>query len=109
MGAILTTAATMKCPHGGTIVATVAGSRRATAGAQILTVNDTYMIAGCPFVLGTAPHPCVIVQWTVPSLKAAADHGALLTVDSQGMCLAADAAPQGPPILAPAQTKASAL
>lgn len=109
MGTILTTAATMLCPHGGMISGTVAGSKRATARAQILTVNDTFMISGCTFQISSAPHPCVRVQWMTGAAKATADKGAILTTDSQGLCLAADSAPQGPPSLSPAQTQAVAL
>jgi hypothetical protein len=108
MGAIITTAATMLCPHGGTVTGTVAGSKRATAGAQILTVNDTFLIAGCAFNIASVPHPCVRVQWITGAYESMAVHGAILTTDAQGLCLAADQAPQGPPILTPAQTRAMA-
>ncbi len=109
MGTIITTAATMMCPHGGTITGTVAGAKRATAGAQVLTVNDTFLVAGCPLNVSGAPHPCVQVQWIAGALKVTADGGAVITTDSQGLCVAADQAPQGPPILMPAQTRASAI
>lgn len=109
MGAILTTAATMMCPHGGTITATVAAASRATAGAQILTDSDTFMIAGCPLNISGAPHPCVTVQWIAPSLKVTAGGAAILTTDSMGLCKAADEVPQGPPIPVPAQMRATAL
>lgn len=108
MAAILTTAATMLCPHGGTITGTVAGARRATAQAQILSVNDSFMIAGCAFMIGNTPHPCVQVQWIKGAAKATVDKGAILTTDSQGLCVAADKAPQGPPNLSPGQTQATA-
>ena len=108
MGAILTTAATMMCPHGGTVSATVAAARRAMAGAQILTVGDTYLVSGCPLNVAGAPHPCVQVKWIAGALKAKADSNAILTTDAQGLCVAADQVPQGPPVMTPAQTKAMA-
>lgn len=109
MGAILTTAATMMCPHGGTATGTVAAASRASAGGpQILTVSDTFLIAGCPLNISGAPHPCVEIQWIVGALRATADSAAILTTDAQGLCLAADKAPQGPPVLIPAQTRAVA-
>lgn len=108
MGAILTTAATMMCPHGGTVSATVAAARRATAGAQILTVGDTYLVSGCPLNVSSVPHPCVQVKWIAGALKATADGNAILTTDAQGLCVAADQVPQGPPVLTPAQTQAVA-
>ncbi len=108
MGAILTVSATMMCPHGGTITATVAGAPRATARAQILTESDTFTIAGCPLNISGSPHPCVSVRWIAPAMKVKASSAAMLTSDSQGLCVAGDQAPQGPPILTPAQTQATA-
>jgi hypothetical protein len=98
----------MMCPHGGTISATVAGAPRATAGAQILTDADTFTIAGCPLNISGSPHPCVSVRWISASLKAKASNAAILTSDSQGLCIAGDQAPQGPPVLTPSQSQASA-
>lgn len=109
MGAILTKSATMMCPHGGTINATVAGASRATAGDPILAESDLFLISGCPFMIGNSPHPCVTVQWIAPATKVTASQSKILTTDSQGLCKAADQAPQGPPTLTPAQTRATAL
>lgn len=109
MGMIITTAATMFCPHFGTITGTVADSRRATAGgAQILTESDTFTIKGCTFNISGGPHPCVSVRWIAAATKVKT-RSAVITTDSLGLCVAADQAPQGPPQLVPAQTKASAI
>jgi hypothetical protein len=109
MGAIITTSATMMCPHGGSATGTVAGAPRATAGgSQTLTVGDTFLISGCPLNISGAPHPCVEIQWIMGALKVTADGNAILTDSAQGLCLAADKVPQGPPTLMAAQTKAVA-
>ena len=74
MGAIITTSATMMCPHGGSATGTVAGAPRATAGgSQILTVGDTFLISGCPLNISGAPHPCVEIQWIMGALKVVKD------------------------------------
>ena len=109
MGAFLTTSATMMCPHGGTISATVADSKRATARAPVLTTSDLFVVGGCVFAPGGAAHPCVSVNWVAPAVKVTAGHAPALTIDSQGLCVAGDQAPQGPPILIPAQTQATGL
>jgi hypothetical protein len=109
MGAILTKSATMMCLHGGTITATVAGAKRATACDPILTESDLFLISGCPFMTGPNPHPCMTVEWIAPATKVKASQSAILTTDSQGLCKAADQTPQGAPLLTPAQTKAMAL
>jgi hypothetical protein len=108
MGSILTTSATIMCPHGGTASATVGDGKRAKAGDSILAESDTFMISGCPFMTGSTPHPCVSIQWTAPSTKVKARQSAILTTDSQALCLAADQVPQGPPTLIAAQTQAAA-
>ena len=35
----------------------------------MLTASDTFMIAGCPFIIGVVPHPCVTVQWVQPAAQ----------------------------------------
>ena len=108
MGTILTTSATMMCPHGGTVSATVGDGKRATAGDPILAESDTFIISGCPFMTGSNPHPCVSIRWIAPAVKVTARQSRILTTDSQGLCLAADQVPQGPPTLVAAQSQAAA-
>lgn len=106
MSAFLTAASTMTCPHGGTVLASP-GSTRASAGAPILRVSDTTTIAGCPFVLGNVPSPCVTVQWTAPAGRVRAGGDPALTQASVGLCLAATQAPQGTVLIAATQARAS--
>jgi hypothetical protein len=108
MGTILTTSATMMCPHLGTVSATVGDGKRATAGDPILTESDTFTISGCPFTIGTTAHPCVTIRWSAPAVKVTARQSRILTTDSLGLCLAADQVPQGPPTLVAAQSRAAA-
>jgi hypothetical protein len=108
MASILTSAATIMCPHGGSGSAIVADPKRATARASILTDADTIMIAGCPLNVAGAPHPCTGIRWLMPATMVSAGGGSVLTTDSQGLCIAADQVPQGPPTLIAAQAQASA-
>lgn len=108
MGALLTRSATMACPHGGTIMATVSDASRASARDAVLTVSDTFLVSGCAFAPGGVPHPCVSVLWVMPAMRVTAARSPVLTIDSQGLCTAADQAPQGPPMLSSAQTQATA-
>jgi hypothetical protein len=105
--AMLTAAATMICPHGGTVAATAAVAN-AVAGAPVLTGSDTFIIAGCAFVIGTVPSPCVSVQWTGAAARVTRGGVPVLTTASVGLCLAATMAPQGSVIIAGAQSQASA-
>lgn len=95
MAGLLNTSSLMMCPHGGTVQATSTNTQTKAAGDFVLRVSDVFTIVGCPFVLGVVPHPCVRVQWVVSAARVQAVHDFALTEQSVGLCLAADAAPQG--------------
>jgi hypothetical protein len=108
MPALLTVASSMMCPHGGTVVATP-GSTRATAGAPVLRVSDTFVIAGCTFNISGAPSPCVSVNWVQTATRV--KHGGALVLNqaSVGLCLAATQAPQGTVLINSTQSRVSGL
>src|SRR5215467_6712734 len=103
MGApLLTVDATVMCPHGGQ--GTIIPSQAAVvAGGIVCTQGDEVIIAGCPFMVGPSPSPCLSVQWQSASTTSTAGGVAVLTTSSQGLCLNPAGAPQGPVILVPAQ------
>jgi hypothetical protein len=103
MGApLLTVDATVMCPHGGQ--GTIIPSQAAVvAGGIVCTQGDEVIIAGCPFMVGPSPSPCMSVQWQSASTTSTAGGVAVLTSSSQGLCLNPAGAPQGPVILVPAQ------
>jgi hypothetical protein len=107
---LLTTASALQCPHGGS-VAIVSSNTKAMAGAPLVIAADVFTISGCPFQIpigtGTVPHPCVMVQWTKPNVKTLVNGQPTLALDSVGLCLAADQAPQGPVSVVQTQAKAS--
>ncbi len=96
MADLLNTSSTLMCPHGGTVSIVTTNSRVKGGGAFLALSSDTFQIAGCPFVLGLVPHPCVQVQWVQPAARSQAMGNATLTEESVGLCVAADQAPQGP-------------
>ena len=104
-GESLTAAATLTCPHGGSVTI-VPSSTRVQAGSPIVTVADTFTIAGCAFTLpGPTPSPCMQVQWIVPGLRVKVGGAQALDTGSSGLCLAASGAPQGPVTIQAGQTK----
>lgn len=107
MGQLLTTATVMMCPHGGTVTAITSNTKALAGGAPILRPSDTFLVAGCPFA-PVSPHPCVVVEWQMPSTKAKADGAFALTTDSIGLCKAGDQALQGTVVVLSTQPKASA-
>ena len=111
MGKILTTSDVMLCPHGGQVSIT-ATHASVSAGATVVRASDVFTVAGCAFMIGTSPHPCVTVEWQMPAMRVkAGDMGAaqsVLTSDSIGLCKAADQAAQGTVMIQQTQQKASA-
>lgn len=108
MPALLTASSTLMCPHGGTVMATP-GCTQANAGSPVLRGSDTFTIAGCPFVIGTAPHPCVSVNWVQTATRVKHGGDLVLTEASVGLCIAGDQAPQGTVLITAAQAQAGGL
>ena len=108
MPALLTAASTMMCPHGGTVQA-IPGQSQAIIDAPILRGSDTFIIAGCPFVIAGVPNPCVSVQWVVTAEQVQAGGDFVLNEASVGLCLAATQAPQGSVLIAATQETVSGL
>lgn len=104
MPALLTTASTLMCPHGGTVMASP-GATKAKADAILVRTGDSFSITGCPFMIGSSPHPCTSVNWVVASRRVKHDGSFVLTDASVGLCLAADQAPQGSVVVAVTQPR----
>ena len=97
------------CPHGGQ-VSTAPGSPRVTVGGQpVATLADTFLVAGCAFVVGTKPQPCVKVQWLVPAMRVKVGGQPVILQSSTGLCQSAEQIPAGPPSIVMTQTRATAL
>ena len=109
MSGMLTTASVLMCPHGGTVQAIPASTSVQFAGAPAVTATDTFMIAGCPFVIGIVPSPCLTVQWVQPAMQSSLTGNPTLTEASVGLCLAATMAPQGPVVIASTQPDVTGL
>ncbi len=108
MPALLTPSSTLMCPHGGTVSA-IPGSVRAQAGAPILRGSDTFIVAGCPFVIGIVPSPCVSVQWVLTAQRVQHAGDFVLNESSVGLCLAATQAPQGAVLIVQTQPQVAGL
>jgi hypothetical protein len=75
----------------------------------LVRASDTFVIAGCSFILALVPHPCVRVQWVRPSNQTQAVGDSALTEASVGLCLAADNAVQGTVLINSTQQKVTGL
>lgn len=107
MANLLTAASVMMCPHGGTVNAISSNTKTKAAGSYLLRASDTFIIVGCPLNVAGAPHPCVQVQWVQTALKSKAIGDFNLTMNSVGLCVAADQAVQGTVLINTAQPKVS--
>jgi hypothetical protein len=105
MPGLLTSSSTLMCPHGGTVSAVTSNTRVKAGGDYVLRSTDTFTVAGCPFILGLVPHPCVQVQWVQPAARSTAVGDPTLTESSVGLCVAADQAAQGTVMVVVTQQK----
>jgi hypothetical protein len=96
MSGLLTTNSVMMCPHGGTVQVIPSDTSVTAGGAPVVTASDTFLIAGCAFVIGVVPSPCISVQWVQPATRSTKGQNPTLTLASTGLCLAATQAVQGP-------------
>jgi hypothetical protein len=109
MANLLNASSLMMCPHGGTVNVISANTKTKAGGDYMLRSSDTFTIAGCAFMLGNTPHPCVQVKWVQPALKSKALGDFTLTAQSVGLCVAADQAVQGTVLINFTQPKVRGL
>lgn len=85
-GYLLHQGATVLCLHGGQASPTAPNPRVKASSQAIVTQPTTYTVAGCPFVVGGAPSPCVTAQWVVAAARVRAAGAPVLLQDSQAVC-----------------------
>lgn len=107
MADLLNTASILMCPHGGMVSAITSNTRVNAGGGPAVLATDTFTIAGCPFVIGVVPHPCVQVQWVQPDARSQVEGNFTLSESSVGLCIAADMAVQGTVLISMTQAQVS--
>jgi len=96
----------LQCPHGGTVQIISSNVRVKVDNAYAALATDQFIVAGCPFIIGLVPSPCITVQWILTDLRSKVSSTATLSQGSVGLCLNAMQAPQGPVVILNTQTKA---
>jgi hypothetical protein len=109
MAGLLNTSSVMMCPHGGTVAAITSNTKVLAGGDPVVRSSDTFVITGCPFVIGGVPSPCVQVQWIVPDTQSQAVGDFTLSESSVGLCLAATQVPQGTVVINFTQSQVSGV
>lgn len=109
-GPIVHVGAGITCTHGGMVSIAPGSPRVMVSGQPVATMTDNFLVAGCAFTLPSGtPHPCMRVQWMTPAARVQVMGQPVITQASMGMGLAADSAPQGPPIVGGVQPRVIAL
>jgi len=93
-GFLLHVGATVMCAHAGQAQPTAPNPRVLVSGQPIVMQPAPYVIAGCPFVAGGSPMPCVTAQWVTGSVRVTSNGMPLLLLDSQAVCV-----PNGTPLV----------
>lgn len=86
--------ATVLCAHGGQAMPTSPNPKVLVSGQPVATQPAPYSIAGCPFVTGTTPTPCLTGQWLTAATRVLVGGVPAVLVDSQAVC-----APNGTPLM----------
>ena len=85
-GFLLHMGATVLCMHAGQAQPTAPNPRVKVGGQLIVTQTAPYSVAGCPFVVGPSPSPCVTAQWVTGATRVRAGGAPVLLQDSQAVC-----------------------
>lgn len=94
-GLILHSGAVVQCVHFGTAQPMMVNPRVTVSGQSIVTMSDTYSVAGCTFPsMSSGAPPCVTAQWTTAAVRVTAMGQPVLLQDSQSTCV-----PTGTPLL----------
>jgi hypothetical protein len=104
-GPVLQVGGVTICPHGGQVSAITSNTRVVVGGTQAVTQADTYPIAGCVFVVGPKPQPCLTAQWIVVATRVTVMGQPVVIQGGTGLCLSAEQAPQGPPTVVSTQPR----
>jgi len=109
MANLLNTSSIMMCPHGGTVSVIPSNTQVTAAGDPCILATDTYLVAGCPFIIGIVPHPCIQVQWVQPDSASQINGSFTLSEESVGLCIAADMSAQGVVLILMTQPSVSGM
>ncbi len=104
-GSLLHVNATVTCPHAGQATVLPAQQRVLATGQPVATLADSYLVAGCPFVVAAKPQPCLTVRWVTSAGRVMVNGSPALVQSSTGLCLSPEQAPQGAALIAVVQQR----
>src|SRR5437899_2956705 len=108
-GFLLHVNALVQCTHAAPATIIPSQPRVLVSGQPVATMASTMLVAGCPFNISGAPHPCTTIRWMMPAARVLVGGQPATVVPAPGpgpgLCLAADMAPQGPPTVGTVQPR----
>jgi hypothetical protein len=108
-GNLLHVGASVQCPHGVAVTMVTGNTRVLVGGMAVVTMSDTFVVAGCPFTVGSKPQPCARVQWLAPATRVLVSGQPVILRTTSGLAISADQIPNGPPTIASTQIKVSGV
>lgn len=110
MGAFLVhVGSTIMCPHAGSVSIITSNSRVFVSNQPVATQNDMFIVAGCPFTVGTKPQPCITAKWLVTATRVKINGQPAILQSSSGICQSPEQAPQGPPTVVSTQVRVGGM
>ena len=103
---LLTTTSTVMCAHGGQATLTTTNTDALIDGAPVLLETDQHPVVGCPFTVGSAYSPCVVIRWSAGATQTKVHGTPVLLQISVGTCYSAAQAPQGVAVIVQTQQRA---
>jgi hypothetical protein len=94
-GSLLHSGAVVMCAHAGTATPVAFSARVTVSGQPIVTMPNSYSIAGCTFPsMSSGAPPCATAQWTTSAARVTSMSQPVLLQDSMATCV-----PTGTPLL----------
>jgi len=104
-GPVVTVAAVLMCPHGGTIAIATGNARVLAGGAPIATITDQFSVANCPFFVASGPLPCVSIIWATSATRVLVGGQPPILQTSTGVALGVGGIPGGLAMIAATQSR----
>lgn len=97
MPALVNSAATIQCAHGGIVPLIPTGKRPMVGGAPGMCPTDLVgkVAAGCSFVRGTSPSPCIITG-VIAGICTKVDYAGLKALNQSVVCATSNGVPTLP-------------
>ncbi len=102
---LLHVGASLSCPHAAPVSIITPNVRVRLGGQFAASSTDQFLIAGCPFFVGSNPSPCVTVLWYSVATRVRVNGQPAVLATSVGQCNNPAQVPQGPPIVNASQVR----